>query len=149
MRAVAQRVLEASVEVDGEIVARIGPGLLVLVGVGKGDTDRDADIVCLKLLQLRVFPDDEGKMNLNVEQAGGGICLVSQFTLFGDVRKGNRPAFDGAETPDEARRLFEKVAAGLMASGAKVQTGRFRAHMKVSSVNDGPVTILIDSRKLF
>ena len=149
MRAVVQRVLSASVHVEGEFISSIGPGLLVLAAVGKGDTEADVLLMANKLCELRIFEDSEGKMNLNVSQCGGAVLLVSQFTLFGDVRKGNRPSFDGAEVPVEAERLFEQLVSRVSQRGIAVSKGKFRAHMKVSLVNDGPVTILLDSRKLF
>jgi D-tyrosyl-tRNA(Tyr) deacylase len=149
MRAVVQRVSEAGVSVEGAPIARIGAGLLVLVAVAKGDTLADAAALAAKIAALRIFPDDAGKMNLNVEQVGGEILLVSQFTLMGDVRKGNRPAFDAAELPAAARTLFENLVLLLRDKQLAVQTGQFQAHMQVSLVNEGPVTILLDSRKLF
>ncbi len=149
MRAVVQRVLSASVNVEGELISLIGPGLLVLAAVGKGDTEADVLLMANKLCELRIFEDSEGKMNLNVSQSGGAVLLVSQFTLFGDVRKGNRPSFDGAELPVEAQRLFEQLVSRVSQRGIAVSKGKFRAHMKVSLLNDGPVTILLDSRKLF
>jgi D-tyrosyl-tRNA(Tyr) deacylase len=149
MRAVVQRVLSASVSVEGELISSIGPGLLVLAAVGKGDTEADVSLIANKLCELRIFEDPEGKMNLNVSQIGGAILLVSQFTLFGDVRKGNRPSFDGAELPVEAQRLFEELVSKVSQRGLSVSKGKFRAHMKLSLINDGPVTILLDSRKLF
>jgi D-tyrosyl-tRNA(Tyr) deacylase len=139
MRALVQRVSRASVNVDGVARAAIGPGLLVLLGVGDGDTDADADKVARKLLALRIFEDDEGKMNLSVADVEGEILCVSQFTLYGDARKGNRPSFVAAARPDEAGRLYERVRAALSAKG-----GRFGAHMHVELVNDGPVTVLVE-----
>jgi D-tyrosyl-tRNA(Tyr) deacylase len=149
MRAIVQRVLSASVSVEGESISSIGPGLLVLAAVGKGDTESDISTMANKLCDLRIFEDSDGKMNLNVSQIGGAILLVSQFTLYGDVRKGNRPSFDGAELPVEAQRLFEQLVSKVRERGLPVSTGKFRAHMKVSLINDGPVTILLDSKKLF
>ena len=149
MRAVVQRVSAASVTVDGEVISSIGPGLLVLIAVGKGDNQRHADYLANKLCELRIFEDPSGKMNLNVRQAEGAILLVSQFTLFGDARKGNRPSFDAAELPEAAQLMFNSLAATLQKLGTPVATGKFRAHMQVQSVNDGPITILIDSGKLF
>ena len=139
MRALVQRVSEASVTVDGSEVARIGRGLLVLLGVRRGDTEADADKLAAKLMALRIFEDDEGKMNLNVEQAGGEVLCVSQFTLYGDTRKGNRPSFVDAAPPEEAEPLYERVR---RATGA--QGGVFGARMAVALVNDGPVTVLIE-----
>jgi D-tyrosyl-tRNA(Tyr) deacylase len=149
VRAVVQRVLSASVTVEGELIAEIGPGLLVLVAVGKQDQDTDISVIANKLADLRIFEDEAGKMNLNIQQTGGALLLVSQFTLFGDVRRGNRPSFDGAELPARANELFEALISNLVARGLQVSKGRFRAHMKVHLLNDGPVTILLDSQKLF
>jgi D-tyrosyl-tRNA(Tyr) deacylase len=149
MRAVAQRVTRAEVEVDGEVVGEIGAGLLVYLGAAETDTDADVEYVVNKLAGLRIFPDAEGKMTFSVEDTKGGVLVVSQFTLFGDVRRGRRPSFDGAAPPDRANVLYEQVVAKLRERGLFVQTGRFRAMMAVSSVVDGPVTILIDSEKLF
>ena len=149
MRAVVQRVLSASVTVDDVLVSQIGPGLLVLVAVGKQDQDADVTTMANKLADLRIFEDEAGKMNLSVTQTGGALLLVSQFTLFGDVRRGNRPSFDGAELPARANELFEALALTLARKGLPVSKGKFRAHMKVQLLNDGPVTILLDSRKLF
>jgi D-tyrosyl-tRNA(Tyr) deacylase len=140
MRAVVQRVSGASVAVDGEELARIGSGLLVLLGVRDGDTDDDADKIARKLLALRVFPDDEGRMNQSAVDMGGDILCVSNFTVYGDTRKGNRPSFVEAAEPDEAERLYERVREALGAQG-----GRFGAHMHVELVNDGPVTLVIDT----
>jgi len=149
MRAVVQRVTEGSVTVDGRIVGRIGSGLLVLLGVSKSDTETSADYLVEKLLGLRVFPDVEGKMNLSVREAGGAVLLVSQFTLYGDVRRGKRPSFDDAARPEQARILYEYVTAKIREQGLECATGEFQAMMKVALVNDGPVTILIDSEKAF
>lgn len=149
MRAVAQRVTSGSVAADGEVVGRIGRGLLVYLGAADGDTEADVGYMADKLAGLRIFPDDQGKMSRSVEDVGGGVLIVSQFTLFGDVRRGRRPSFDGAAGPEEANRLYEAVVARLRERGLEVATGRFRAMMDVSAVVDGPVTILIDSRKLF
>ena len=140
MRALVQRVSEASVAVDGEEVSRIGPGLLVLLGVRRGDTEAEADRIAAKLLALRIFEDGDGKMNLDVSQAGGQILCVSQFTLYGDTRKGNRPSFVDAAPPDEAEPLYERVRNALGARG-----GVFGARMSVALENDGPVTILIET----
>lgn len=149
MRAVVQRVSRASVTVDGEQVAAIEGGLLVLVGVATDDTEADARWLADKVRTLRVFDDDAGVMNRSVEDAAGAVLLVSQFTLHGDARRGRRPSYITAAQPDVAAPLFEQVAGHLSASGVPVQTGRFRTHMAVESVNDGPVTILLDSRKAF
>jgi D-aminoacyl-tRNA deacylase len=140
MRAVVQRVSEASVTVAGEELARIGPGLLVLLGVREGDTDEDADKLARKLRALRVFPDTEGRMNLSVDDVGGAILCVSNFTVYGDTRKGNRPSFVNAAQPEEAERLYERVREALGAQG-----GRFGAHMHIELVNDGPVTLLVET----
>jgi D-tyrosyl-tRNA(Tyr) deacylase len=140
VRALVQRVSEASVTIDGEEVSRIGPGLLVLLGIRRGDTEAEADRLAAKLLALRIFEDDEGKMNLNVEDAGGEILCVSQFTLYGDTRKGNRPGFVDAAPPEGAEPLYERVREGLNAQG-----GVFGARMAVALTNDGPVTLLIET----
>ncbi|MFB0976172.1 MAG: D-aminoacyl-tRNA deacylase [Myxococcota bacterium] len=149
MRAVVQRVREAKVEVGAEVVAEIGAGLLVLVGVGVEDGSADAVELARRIVHLRIFPDDEGKMNLSVLDAGGTVALVSQFTLFGDARKGRRPYFGGAAAPEIAAPLIDKVAGAIDALGVDVQCGRFQAHMQVSLTNDGPVTILLDTQKTF
>jgi len=140
VRALVQRVSQASVTVDGDEVARIGPGLLVLLGIRNGDGIDQADRLAQKLLALRVFEDEAGKMNLSVGDVGGEVLCVSQFTLYGDVRKGNRPSFIEAAPPDEAEPLYERVRAALGAKG-----GVFGARMDVSLVNDGPVTLLIET----
>ena len=139
MRALVQRVSDASVTVDGEEVACIGPGLLVLLGVRRGDGEAEADRIASKLLALRVFEDDAGKMNLSVRDVGGEILCVSQFTLYGDTRRGNRPSFVDAAPPEEAEQLYERVRSALGAKG-----GVFGARMAVKLVNDGPVTLLIE-----
>jgi D-tyrosyl-tRNA(Tyr) deacylase len=149
VRAVVQRASEASVRVDGEVVGRIGPGLVVLLGVGRDDADRDAEILADKVLNLRVFPDEEGQMNRSVLDVGGGLLVISQFTLMGDARKGRRPSYIEAAAPDEANRLYQHFVGRLRPSGLEVATGVFRAMMDVALVNEGPVTILLDSRKLF
>ena len=149
MRAVLQLVSEASVSVSGEVVGRIGPGLLVLLGVGAGDGEADADYLAEKTLGLRVFPDEGGQMNRSVQEVGGGILVVSQFTLYGDARRGRRPGYSAAAGPEEASRLYERFVAGLRPSGLRVETGVFRAAMDVTLVNQGPVTLLLDSRKEF
>ena len=140
MRAVVQRVSSASVSVDGETIAQIGRGMLVLLGVKHGDSDEDADRLARKLLALRVFDDPDGRMNLSVEDVGGQIVCVSNFTVYGDTRKGNRPSFVAAAPPEEAERLYERVRRELGAEG-----GRFGAHMAVELVNDGPVTVVLDT----
>ena len=149
VRGVVQRVSEASVRVDGEVVGSIGPGLVVLVGVGVGDAEKDAEYLAEKILNLRVFPDEAGQMNRSVLDVSGGLLVVSQFTLLGDVRKGRRPSYSDAAPPEEANRLYEHLVSRLRPSGLKVATGVFRALMDVALVNQGPVTILLDSRKLF
>ena len=135
--------------VDGTVVGRIGPGLLVLVGIASGDGTADLDYVSAKIRAARLFPDDEGRMNRSVQDVGGSILLVSQFTLLGDVRKGRRPSFDAAAPPDLARSLYEALGQRLRDAGVPVETGVFQAHMTVDLVNDGPVTILLDSRRQF
>ena len=149
MRLVVQRVTRASVTVDGEVTGKIGKGYMVLVGAEVGDTEADARLCADKLAGLRVFVDDEGKMNRSVLDVGGAILLVSQFTLLGDARHGRRPSFIAAARPEEAEPLLVTMKAMLEERGLHVETGRFRAHMDVELVNDGPVTILIDSRKVF
>lgn len=147
MRAVVQRVSWAKVEVDGEVTGAIDAGLLVYLGAGKGDEDADRAYVLSKILGLRIFENEEGKMDRSVVDIGGALLVVSQFTLYGDVRKGRRPSFDAAMPPEEAERAYEAFVRDARARGIRVETGRFRAHMKVSSLNDGPVTIWIDSAK--
>jgi D-tyrosyl-tRNA(Tyr) deacylase len=147
MRSVVQRVSRAAVRVDRQVVGEVGLGLLVLLGVAADDGPDDARWTADKLAQLRVFEDDAGKMNRSVQDVGGGILLVSQFTLLGDARKGNRPSFVGAAPPDRASALYEDVAALLRARAVPVAQGVFRAHMEVELVNDGPVTLLLDSRR--
>ena len=149
MRAVIQRVNEATVKVDGEQVGAIDRGLLVFLGAADGDEDRDVRYAVDKIAGLRVFPNEEGRMSLSVGDIGGSILVVSQFTLFGDVRRGRRPSFDGAAKPEDAERLYEEVVERLRGSGLRVETGTFRAMMRVEAVVDGPVTIQIDSRKLY
>lgn len=149
MRAVVQRVSEASVSVEGKSVARIGPGLLVLLGVGRGDTEEDAESLAEKVVHLRVFPDEAGQMNRSVLDMGGEVLVVSQFTLYGDCRKGRRPSYADAAPPEEASRLYQGFVSRVQESGLAVQEGVFRAMMDVSLVNRGPVTILLDSRKMF
>jgi D-tyrosyl-tRNA(Tyr) deacylase len=148
MRAVLQRVSRASVTVDAEITGAIGCGLLVLLGVSKHDRQTDCDYIVEKTLALRIFDDTAGKMNLSVADVGGGILVVSQFTLYGDARKGRRPGFDMAAAPVEAERWYEQAVAQFRTSGLLVGTGRFRAHMRVELVNDGPVTIVLDSSRI-
>jgi D-aminoacyl-tRNA deacylase len=149
MRAVVQRVSHARVLVDGEVVGRIGAGLLAFVGVAKGDGQADIEYIASKIRDLRIFGDDEGRMNRSVADIGGAVLVVSQFTLLGDARKGRRPGFDEAAPPDVARAAYEEVMARLRAGGLTVEAGVFQAHMHVELANDGPVTLLLDSRRLF
>jgi D-tyrosyl-tRNA(Tyr) deacylase len=147
MRAVVQRVSAASVTVDGEVVGGIGRGFLVLLGIAVDDTDADVIYTAQKIIGLRVFEDDAGKMNLALADGGGAMLVVSQFTLYGDCRKGRRPSFIDAAPPELAERLYRAFVAEVKGQGIEVQTGRFQAQMAVSLTNDGPVTLLIDSRK--
>lgn len=148
MIAVVQRVLHACVTVDGNTVGRIGAGLLVLLGVERGDTDADLDYIVRKTANLRIFTQDN-KMTLSVKDIGGEVLVVSQFTLLGDARKGNRPDFTAAGEPDEAERLYEACISALGQQGIRVQSGEFGAHMNVELSNDGPVTILLNSKRVF
>jgi D-aminoacyl-tRNA deacylase len=147
MKAVLQRVARASVAVDGQIIGQIGRGLLVLLGVEQGDTEADAHQLADKSVQLRIFDDADGKMNLALPDIGGAMLVVSQFTLLGDCRKGRRPSFIEAASPDVAERLYETFVAAVGVQNIPVATGKFRAMMQVELVNDGPVTLLLDSRK--
>jgi D-tyrosyl-tRNA(Tyr) deacylase len=149
VRAVVQRVSEASVRVEGQLVGRIGRGLLVLLGVGKGDAPADADALAERTLNLRLFPDAQGQMNLSALDVQAELLAVSQFTLYGDARRGRRPSYIEAAAPEEAQRLYERFVAALRGSGLKTETGTFRAMMDVALVNQGPVTLLLDSRKQF
>jgi D-aminoacyl-tRNA deacylase len=149
MRAVLQRVSRASVTVGDRVVGRIADGLLALVAARSGDTEDDADYVARKIAEVRIFEDDAGKMNRSVEEAGGAILVVSQFTLYGDCRQGRRPSFSDAMAPHEAARLVERVCALLRARGLVVETGEFGAMMDVALVNRGPVTLLLDSAREF
>jgi D-tyrosyl-tRNA(Tyr) deacylase len=149
MRAVVQRVSHVRVSVNGEIAGQIGTGLLVLLGVGRDDREADALYLAEKTAGLRIFEDDAGKMNRNVQEVGGGVLAVSQFTLYGDVRKGKRPSFDDAAPPELARRLYELFVEHIRGTGLRCETGRFQETMKVELVNEGPVTILLDSAKAF
>jgi D-tyrosyl-tRNA(Tyr) deacylase len=147
MRAVLQRVSRATVRVEEEVVGEIGAGLLVLLGVGANDTLADADYLAEKIIGLRIFEDADGKMNLPVADVDGAILVVSQFTLYGDARRGKRPSFDAAAPPEKARELYEYFVEKIRAAGLRCETGRFQAAMQVELVNDGPVTILLDSSK--
>ncbi|MGI6214604.1 MAG: D-aminoacyl-tRNA deacylase [Christensenellales bacterium] len=149
MRSVVQRVKSASVKTEGSIISSIDKGLLVLLGVETGDTEKDALYMADKICKLRIFEDQNGKMNINIKDAGGEIIVVSQFTLLGDTRGQNRPSFIRAAAPKEADELYKKVVERINANGVTAKTGKFQAHMDVSLVNDGPVTILIDSNKVF
>ncbi|RPH79169.1 MAG: D-tyrosyl-tRNA(Tyr) deacylase [Nitrospiraceae bacterium] len=146
MKAVIQRVTSASVHVEGKTVGQIESGLLVLLGVAKGDGETDGQYLVEKIRTLRIFPDEQGKLNRSLTDIGGSVLLVSQFTLLGRTANGRRPSFDEAATPDEAKHLYEEVATGLRAQGIPVQTGVFAAHMQVELLNDGPVTFVLDSR---
>ncbi|MBZ5720532.1 MAG: D-tyrosyl-tRNA(Tyr) deacylase [Acidobacteriia bacterium] len=149
MRAVVQRVSQAQVSVGQEVTGKIGRGLLVLLGVGQADTDSDADYLAEKIVGLRIFEDADGKMNLGLGDVGGAVLAVSQFTLYGDVRRGKRPSFDAAAPPQTARRLYEYFVEKIRSMGLTCETGRFQEMMQVQLVNDGPVTILLDSTKTF
>jgi D-aminoacyl-tRNA deacylase len=149
MRAVVQRVTRAKVTVQEEIVGEIGQGLLVLLGIAKEDTRAEVDYLVEKILGLRIFDDADGKMNLSVLDAGGSLLVVSQFTLYGDVRRGKRPSFDGAAPPEQARGLYEYFVEKIRAGGPHCETGRFQEMMEVELVNEGPVTIMLDSAKTF
>ena len=148
MKAVLQRVTSASVTVDETVVGQINMGLLVLLGVEKGDSEQDGRYLADKIRTLRIFSDDQGKMNRSLVDVGGAVLLVSQFTLLGRTASGRRPSFEEAAPPDEAKRLYEQVAAGLRAQGTPVETGVFAAHMQVALVNDGPVTFFLNSREV-
>ncbi|HYH01090.1 MAG TPA: D-aminoacyl-tRNA deacylase [Terriglobales bacterium] len=149
MRAVVQRVSRAKVTVDSDITGEIGHGLLVLLGVAHEDTEADANYLADKVSGLRIFEDEAGKMNLSVMDVGGSVLAVSQFTLFGDVRRGKRPSFDAAARPEKARELYDYFVCRLRSSGLRCETGRFQEMMTVELANEGPVTILLDSQKLF
>jgi len=149
VRAVVQRVQRASVTVDDSEVGAIGNGLAVLVGIGEDDTEKDVKYLSRKIAGLRIFEDAEGKMNLSVLDTGGGLLLISQFTLYGDCRKGRRPSFTSAASPERAEQLYEKLDDALRGRGLDVETGVFQAEMAVHLVNDGPVTLLLDSKKAF
>jgi D-aminoacyl-tRNA deacylase len=149
MRAVVQRVRGCAVSVDGVVRGEISEGLLVYLGVGKGDTEKDAALIADKVTNLRIFEDAEGRMNRSVLDTGGGVLVVSQFTLYGDAREGRRPSYSSAADPDTARTLYETVVSKIAAAGLAVATGVFRAAMEVSYTNMGPITILLDSEKTF
>lgn len=149
MRAVVQRVADCAVRVEGRQTGRIGRGLLVYLGVGREDTERDLAYLVDKVVNLRIFPDEQGKMNLSVTDTGGGILVVSQFTLYGDAREGRRPSYSGAAEGEQARGYYLRFLELLRQRGFEVQAGEFAASMEVSYTNVGPITILLDSRKLF
>lgn len=149
MRAVVQRVSHASVSVEGNLISEIDQGFLVLLGVGQGDTSEDAKYLADKISNLRVFDDEQGKMNLSIKDSGGRMLVVSQFTLFGDCRKGRRPSFSQAGPSDLANTLYEEFIVAVRAQGIDVRTGQFQTHMAVSLLNDGPVTMLLDSKGVF
>ncbi len=147
MRVILQRVTRASVKIDGNLTGEIGPGLVLLLGIAKDDTPRDVKYVIDKCVGLRIFGDDQGKMNRSLLDVAGEVLAISQFTLFGDTRKGRRPSFDGAAPPEQAEPLYEQAVDRLKEHGIRVATGRFGAFMEVSLVNDGPVTLNVDSRR--
>ena len=149
MRAVVQRVSRCRVTVEGKTAGEIGPGLLVLLGVGKNDNEAAADYLAEKIIGLRILEDDAGKMNLSVLDKGAEMLVVSQFTLYGDVRRGKRPSFDDAARPGDARRLYEYFLAKIRSAGLRCETGEFQSMMDVELVNDGPVTVILDSERLF
>jgi D-tyrosyl-tRNA(Tyr) deacylase len=149
MRAVVQRVLRAKVSVDGKITGEIERGMLVLLGVSANDAEQDADYLAEKIVGLRIFDDERGKMNVSAVQASAGVLVVSQFTLYGDARRGKRLSFDAAAHPEKARALYEYFVDRIRQAGLKCETGQFQASMQVELVNDGPVTILLDSSKAF
>ena len=149
MRAVLQRVTNAEVKVDGEIIGSVGKGILIFLGVSDDDTEKDLQYIADKMINLRIFEDENGKMNLSVRDIQGELLIVSQFTLYGDCRKGRRPSFDKAGKPDFANEMYEKFIKYCSDSGLKTEHGKFGADMKVSLLNDGPVTIMLDSTKLY
>jgi D-tyrosyl-tRNA(Tyr) deacylase len=144
MRAILQRVSRAKVEVENRVVGEIAAGLLVLLGVAKSDSAAEADALAAKIVELRIFPDEAGKMNRSLLDTGGALLAVSQFTLYGDTRKGRRPSFDAAAGPHQARTLYERFIESVRARGVHVETGVFQAHMQVTLTNDGPVTLLVE-----
>ncbi len=148
MRAVIQRVVRAEISVEGKTIASIGKGLLLLIGIGKTDERKDIEYLSRKITNLRIFEDDNGKMNLNIKEANGEILSIPQFTLFGDIRKGNRPGFDGAACPESAVEIWQELNAQLRKENIPVKEGQFRAHMQVELVNDGPVTLWIDTGRI-
>ena len=147
MRAVLQRVRKGAVVVDGQVIGSVDLGFVALVGVTHSDTQSEAELLARKTAQLRVFEDAEGKMNLSALDVGAGVLVISQFTLYGDCRKGNRPSFIEAASADQAEQLYQRLAARMRAANLKVATGRFKAHMEVSLINDGPVTLILDSER--
>ena len=149
MRAVVQRVLEASVSVSGEVISQIENGLMVFIGINQCDNDRSSDYIADKIVNLRIFEDDDGKMNRSLMDIGGAALIVSQFTLYGDARRGRRPSFTGAMAGEPARSIFEALCTKVEASSVRVERGIFGAEMQVSLINDGPVTVLLDSEKEF
>ena len=149
MRAVVQRIRDCSVSVGERETGAIGSGVLVYLGVGRNDTERDAKTLCDKVINLRIFPDESGRMNLSVRDVGGGVMVVSQFTLFGDARDGRRPSYTEAAEPEKARLLYDHVLELFRQSGLQVASGEFQASMRVSYTNVGPITILLDSEKRF
>lgn len=149
MRAIIQRVSQANVKIKGKLVGEIGKGLLVLLGVGKEDTEEDIEYLIKKILNLRIFGDEKGKMNVSLLDIEGELLIVSQFTLYGDVRKGRRPSFTDSASPDKAKKMYEQFIKKCIEQNIDVETGEFGAEMDVSLINDGPVTILLDSKKNF
>ncbi len=149
MRAVIQRVSKGKVQVDGDTVGEIGPGMVVLLGIEENDTEEDLSYLAEKIINLRIFPDEEGKMNLSVKDTRGGVLVVSQFTLYGDCRKGRRPSFTRAALPDRAEKLYSGFIKAVEDNGLHVASGEFQAMMEVQIYNDGPVTLLLDSKKQF
>ena len=147
MRTVVQKVTRSSVTVEGEVKGKIGPGLMVLIGVAEGDTEEDAAYIADKISKLRIFEDEQEKLNLSVKDVGGEVLAISQFTLLADARKGRRPSFSHAARPEEANALYQKVIEGIRESGIHVEEGVFQTHMEVEIINDGPVTIMLDSKQ--